>query len=1487
MQMKDNNVVGSSMIVGGGIAGMQASLDLANGGYMVHLVTNQPSIGGKMAQLDKTFPTNECSMCLLGPKMTDVLNHPNIQIHTCTDVEKVNGEAGNFTVKINEAPRYVDVNECTACGDCEQVCPVSRLDSFNEDKSERKAIHRMFPQAVPNRYLIEKTGVSPCRMSCPSGINVHGYVALTGKGKFKEAWELIREEVPFPIICGTVCSHPCEDTCQRGKVDEPVAISRIKRFVGNYMLEHLDEVDLSTAEKREEKVAVVGSGPAGLACAYHLARRGYGVTVFEALPVVGGMMWVGIPEYRLPKKMVEAEIDLIRKQGVEIRTNSPIGKDLTVEKLLEQGYKAVFLGIGAHQPDKLNIPGEDLPGVHYGVSFLRQVSLGDQGKIGRRVAVIGGGNTAMDVARTALRMGADEVTVMSWLSEEEMTALPEEVHEAKEEDIKFMFYVSPVEVIGDGSKVTAIRSVRNELGVPLAPGVRIPVPIKGSEFVLDVDDVIIAISQAPSDSFFAEHDNSVARKGRNIKADADTLETNIPGVFAGGDAVTGPKTLIEAAAAGKEAAESIDRYINGMDLRVDRKQEFELPEAIKSKEELAQIEKKPRVIPDKIGMSERKRTFQEVVLAYTPEMAMQEAGRCLDCGVCCECMQCEKACKKNAVCHLDTGRMEEVAVGSVILAPGFDLYDAKLRGEYGYGYYGNVLSSMDFERLLSSTGPSQGHIVRPTDHQAPKKVAFIQCVGSRDCERGAEYCSSICCMYSTKEAFISREHDANIEPTIFYLDMRSHGKNFDKYVKSAIEAGVRYIRTMISTVKEDPVTKNLVIKYIQDGKAITEEFEMVVLAVGVKPPAEAARLAEAAGIKVNEYGFAWTNPLDPTRSSRNGVFIAGGFQGPKDIPETVMNASAAAACASVVMSPARGQLVRKKKYPPERSVAGEQPKIGVFICRCGLNIASIVDVPGVLEYARALPNVAFVEENLYTCSQDTVNMIIEKIKEHSLNRVVVASCTIRTHQPLFREALREAGLNQFLFEMANIRDQCSWVHREYPVEASEKARDLVRMAVAKVQTHEELTLHPVPVVPKALILGAGIAGMTAALSLADQGFELYLVEKDNRIGGNLHYLYNTPEGYNLQEFLNETIKRVRNNPLINLYTNAELEDIGGHQGHFISTISQAKTEASPVRNTFRIEHGVVIVATGGMETPADERYGYSKNNRIMTNRELEAKLAAGTLDTRNTKQAVFIQCASAGDEEILKYCSRTCCTQSVKNAIKIKEANPETQIFILFRDMRTYGFYEKYYKQARELGVIFVQYTGKNRPEVVVASDGTLGIDITDPDSGYTFKLKPDLVSLATGISPAEGTKRLGTMLKVPCNEDGFFVETHAKLGPMDFPSAGLFLCGLIHSPKNVAETVYQAQGAVARACNILSQSHLMIGGVVAAVTKPEKCAACLTCLRVCPYSVPKINRDMIAEIDPVQCHGCGTCVGECPGKALQLLHYKDDQMSAKIHGIL
>ncbi|MHB8945225.1 MAG: FAD-dependent oxidoreductase, partial [Bacillota bacterium] len=567
-------VTGAVLVVGGGIAGLQASLDLAQSGYVVHLVTREPSIGGKMAQLDKTFPTNDCSMCLLGPKMTDTLNHPNIVLHTLAEVTGLAGEPGRFTAEVRQLPRYVDLEACTGCSDCEAACPVELPDLFNQGMGQRKAIYRLFPQSSPNKYAIDKRGQSPCRMACPSGLNTQGFVSLIARGKYREAWELIRQEMPFPIICGTACHHPCEGVCQRGEVDDPVAISRLKRFVGDHVLNHLDELypDGVPVPPRThpENVAVVGSGPAGLAAAYHLRRRGYGVTIFEALDVAGGMMRVGIPEYRLPKRLVEAEIDQILKTGIELRTGVAIGRDLDVDDLFAQGYGAVLLSVGAHAPQRIGIYGEDLKGVFHGVAFLRQVNLGERVNVGRRAVVIGGGNTAIDAARTALRLGAEEVTVAYRRSETEMTALPEEVEEAREEGVRFEFLTAPVRIIGSSDeRVEAIECLRNALGEPGPDGRRRPVPVPGSEFLITADSVIIAVSQAPDHTFL--HDTTLeTTRGGTIIADPLTLATKLPGVFAAGDAVSGPATLVEAAAAGKEAAESIDRYLRGRDLRAGR-----------------------------------------------------------------------------------------------------------------------------------------------------------------------------------------------------------------------------------------------------------------------------------------------------------------------------------------------------------------------------------------------------------------------------------------------------------------------------------------------------------------------------------------------------------------------------------------------------------------------------------------------------------------------------------------------------------------------------------------------------------------------------------------------------------------------------------------------------------------------------------------------------------------------------------------------------
>lgn len=1476
--------VGAVLVVGGGIAGMQSALDLASGGYLVHMVTDQPSIGGKMTQLDKTFPTNECAMCLLGPKMTDTLSHPNINIHTVAKVEALEGSAGNFVARVRKAPRYIDVQECTACGDCETACPVKVPNLFNEEMDTRKAVYKLFPQSVPNKFMIEKRGTPPCRQTCPTGCNAQGYVALISQGKFKEAVEVIRRRLPFPGICGRICHHPCETECNRKEFDDPIAIAWLKRAASDYGWSD-DLSQIVPLQQRPEKVAIIGAGPAGMTAAQDLAQIGYQVTVFDALPKAGGMMRYGIPKYRLPEATVDREADfLLKQQGIEFKPNTRIGQDVKFADL-QQEYGAILIAIGCQESRGLPIEGTDLNGVLLGVNFLRDVHLGQKPVLGKKVVIVGGGNVAIDNARVALRSGAEEVHLLCLESRSEMPAHAWEIEEAIDEGIKIHPSWGPKKIYGQNGKVVAIE-FKECTSVFDADKRFNPQFNEKKTQIINCDTVIMAIGQASDLSFVPEIAGVKMLRPGVMQVDNLTKETTGQGIFSCGDVAHGPASVVAAVASGHEAAESIDRYLNKKDIRDGREQPQQ--EKLGVPDHASMYNYPVKRVPTKhTAASERKQDFREVYIGYSPEEAQQEAERCLNCGICCECYQCESVCKKKVVQHWQQEEFMELNVGAVILTPGYDLFDAKLKGEYGLGVYRNVMTSIQFERLLSSTGPTQGHVVRLFDHKPPKKIAFIQCVGSRDCNADAEYCSSICCMYSTKEAYIAREHDANIEPTIFYLDMRSYGKNFDKYVEAAKANKVRYVRSMISSIKEDPLTENLYISYMQGGEIVTEEFEMVVLAVGAKPPKEHLRLAQALQFDLNDSGFAKTASLTPTETTRAGVFVAGAFQGPRDIPETVMNASAAAAKAGGLLSTVRGTMVKAKEYPAEMDVEGQEPRVGVFICRCGINIAAIVDVPVARDYAATLPGVVHAEEFLYTCSQDTLKHIKEMIHEHGLNRVVVASCTIRTHQPLFREGLREAGLNQFYFEMANIRDQCSWVHRAHPEAATLKAKDLIRMAVEKVKTHRPLSLFPVPVVQKALIVGGGIAGMTAALTMADQGFESFLVEKEAELGGNLRNLYATLEGDDLQAFMKKNIEQVNNNKLIQVFTNANVDDSGGHQGHFTTTVVQGQGDK---KHYHTIEHGVIIIATGGQEYIPNE-YLLGQDQRVLTNTEFEKLAFNYPAQLKNKKQFVFIQCAGSRDDE-RKYCSRTCCAQSIKNALQIKEVNPDAEVYILYRDVRTYGLMESYYKLAREKGIVFIQFEPENKPEIKAGSS-SLELTIFDHVSGMNVELKPDLVIAATATIAPVGIEKFASLLKLPLNEDKFFVETHAKLGPIDFPSAGLFLCGNAHSPKFVAESIYQAQGAVARACTILSQENLMVGGVIAKVN-PEKCAVCLTCVRVCPYSVPKIELSLkgtgagggAAHIEAVQCHGCGNCASECPNKAIQLQHYMDDQVQAKVAGL-
>jgi len=846
------------------------------------------------------------------------------------------------------------------------------------------------------------------------------------------------------------------------------------------------------------------------------------------------------------------------------------------------------------------------------------------------------------------------------------------------------------------------------------------------------------------------------------------------------------------------------------------------------------------------------------------------------------CKSCENFCEAGAIDYEQQDEFEEVDVGAVVLSPGFEQFNPDLKKELGYGRYPNVVSSLQFERLLSASGPYMGEILRLSDQKHPKKIAWIQCVGSREVERN--YCSSVCCMYATKEAIMAKEHAPNLDCTIFFIDMRAFGKGFDAYYERAKELGVRYIRCYPSSVKEVPGTKDLRITYQKDdGEITTEEFDIVVLSTGIRPPKEVRQLAEKFDIELDKHGFAETQGFAPVETSRPGVYVCGPFSGPKDIPETVMEASAGAAKAMALLKDERGTLIIHKEYPPEKDVSGQEPRIGVFVCNCGRNIGSFVDVPGVVEYAKTLPNVVYAEDNLYTCSTDTQENISRLIAEHDLNRVVVASCSPRTHEPLFRNTCREAGLNEYLFEMANIRDQCSWVHMHEPEKATRKSKDLVRMAVAKARLLEPLHKGTLKVNNEALVMGGGLAGMTAALNLADQGFQVHLVEKEQQLGGNFRHIHTLLSGDDPQKKLADTIERINSHPMIDVYLQSEVSAVEGSVGNFKSTIRHDSTEKE-------VSHGIAIVATGAGEYEPTE-YLYGQDKRILTQHYLEEWIAEDKPELQNAKSVVMIQCVGSREEE-RPYCSRICCSQAVKNAIAIKNIRPETDVYILYRDMRTYGLLEEHYRRAREKGVRFIRYEEDQKPEVSVKGDG-LQVSCVDPILNAPVRIDCDMVVLAPAIIPNEDVDEVGKLFKIPLNQDRFFLEAHMKLRPVDFATDGVFMCGLAHCPKSVEESIAQADAAAARAATILSKDEIEMEATISVVVD-ENCDGCAYCIDPCPYNALTLIEYMYegsikktVERDGALCKGCGVCQATCPKKGIFIRSFKLEQLGAMVEAAL
>jgi heterodisulfide reductase subunit A-like polyferredoxin len=1518
---EETKAVGAALVVGAGIAGMQAALDLAQAGIKVHLLDRAPAIGGTMAQLDKTFPTNDCAMCIMSPKLVEVGRHLNIELLNSAEVEAIRGKPGDFMVSIRQHPRFVDLKKCTGCGDCAAVCPIELPDRFNGELSIRKAIYKLFPQAIPNAFSIEKAGMAPCREACPIHQRAQGYVALVAAGRFADAYRSILEDNPFPSVCGRVCNHRCEEACNRGLADEPVNIMALKRFVADWAWAHPEEISAALAERNGDtspddvqdaeltgrRVAVVGSGPAGLTCAQDLARQGCQVTVFEALPIPGGMLRVGIPAYRLPPDTVQREIDQILAEGIELRLNQRV-EDL---ERLKTEYDAVFVAVGAHGGVKLPIPGNDLPEVLLATDFLRTMALslpspglraeqaateGEagyadlQGKIvNRRVLVLGGGNVAIDAAMTAVRLGAAWVGMTCLEGRHQMPAHDWEIREAEEEGIEVYPARTFKEVTVRDGHVSGVR-VAEVTFRGFIEGRPDFDEHPGSEAIIPADVVLFAIGQKPETQWLNQLD---CPKGGRVEVNPASLETNVPGIFAGGDAVTGTTFVVDAIAAGHQAARSIRSYLTGTPLEqqdpvshVAKLSQTEVRDRLK-RNEASGVE---RHEPARRSVAERRFDFSEVAAVLSEEAALEEARRCLRCGICSECNQCVYACQAGAIQHNDEEKLFEVNVGAVLLTPGLETMPGEIRPEYGYGRYPNVVTSLQFERMLSASGPFSGVVQRPSDGAHPRKVAWIQCVGSRDCsltpsgeERGG-YCSSVCCMYATKEAIIAKEHDADIQPTIFYIDIRSFGKGFETYIERAkTEHGIRYIRCMVSSVKEIPGSRNLRLGYVTfsqaDGKPVPheEEFDLVVLSVGLRPSAETRETAERLGIQLNEYGFPQVQPFTPGETSVPGVFVAGAYAEPKDIPESVLEASCAAAQISALLGQVRGTQTRVAEFPPERDVSEEPERVGVFICHCGINIGSVVDVPEVVEFARKLPGVTYAEHNMYTCSQDTQERIASQIKEHGLNRVVVASCTPRTHEPLFQDTLRQAGINPHLFEMANIREQDSWVHKADHQTATEKAKQLAAMAVAKSRRLKAIQRSTFEVNRRALVIGGGLAGLSAAQSIAGQGFEVILVERKEELGGNLRHIYTGlhPDGQP-QELLNALLAEIEAEPRINVMTETRLLDLNGYTGQFKSILE--REDGSRIE----VEHGAIIVATGGQGITPKE-YLYNQHPSVVTQRDLEARLMAPEfVDGLAGRTIVMIQCVGSRDEEH-PYCSRVCCTQAVKNALFIKSLVPDVKIFVLYRDLRSYGFREKTYRQARQAGVVFLEYDDQAKPEVVPGDHGKLSLSMTSQPEGRQLVIDSDWVVLSAGIEPEPGNAALAQLLKVPLNENGFFLEAHVKLRPVDFAAEGIFLAGLAHSPRSIEETITQGQAAAVKAVALLSRPYLESTPIIASVN-PKLCAACGLCVEICPYGARRLEVGMEhAEVIEVLCQGCGACIVACPNKASQQKGFEFGQMFAMI----
>jgi heterodisulfide reductase subunit A len=885
-----------ALVVGGGIAGITSALKIAKAGYKVYLVEKEEIIGGRMAQFDKTFPTLDCAGCTLTPKTSEVGRHPNIEILTKAEVVGVSGFVGNFKVSVRQRPRYVRLDKCTGCGDCQKVCPVEIPSQFECGLTMRHPISRPFPQAIPNTYSITRAGQPPCENACPAGVNVCGYMNLAGLGKFDEALALVREKMPFAAICGRICFHPCETACKRGWLDQPLAICATKRFLGDNELEQGVFNHPPQKERRPEKVAVIGSGPAGLSAAYFLALSGYPVTIFEKLPVAGGMLAVGIPAYRLPRNVLQAEIRNIESLGVTIKTGVCFGTEVTFESLEKDGFKAFFIATGLHKSMGLRLAGSDLAGVIGGVDLLRRVALGESVTIGKKVVVIGGGNVAIDCARTCRRLGAEEVIILYRRTRAEMPASTWEIEEAEHEGIRLQFLAAPTRFIGEDGRLRQLEYIGMELGEPDGSGRRRPVPLAGSETQMAVDQVIPAVGQEPDTDQLARFGLTMDRGGM-IKTDEDTLAASRPHVFAGGDCTLGAASFVEAVAQGRKAARSIHHQLSHGGLRPLKIPEPPMDPEL-SAEESARARPIARHRMPALAPAERIQGFQEVEQGFSAAMAQEEGRRCLNCSLCCQCGECARNCGPQAVDLTETERLRELEVGALVVATGIDIFDGRRYPEYGLGRYPDVITNLQFERMCNASGPTKGKVVRPGNGQVPQSVVFIQCVGSRDPAKGNAYCSKVCCMISAKQLSIFKHHNPDGQAFVFYIDNRTGGKGYEEFLRRAIEQEkAQYIRGRVARVFEEG--GRLVVRGENSlaGGPVEVEADLVVLATGLTARHDYASVARALNLSTDKDGFfIELHPkLGPVETALSGIYLAGAAQGPKDIPESVAQGGGAAA----------------------------------------------------------------------------------------------------------------------------------------------------------------------------------------------------------------------------------------------------------------------------------------------------------------------------------------------------------------------------------------------------------------------------------------------------------------------------------------------------------------------------------------------------------------------------------------------------------------